>query len=532
MSGDRERLTRWLRRAQPPRAQLARALLAGLVASITNVALLVGAVALLVESATRPGLHAVAIVLIVIELFAFLRSPLRFVERLTAHRLGYAAVTRWRQWLVVVIGQLDYSQWRSYAAGDLLERALSDTDQLQDLWLRSVVPFVDVVTVMVLGDLVVAGLPPFGHWWASALTFFIFQILGVAGLLWCARIELVRDRELRSARGNFRAQLVELSAVTPELVLLQREHLAGDRLSAAVRQLDLREEALRRQRHVANIVVITASVASLCGVFLRPASSTVWLVVATVIGLSSYEALNSLRAATQSAVEVSGGGERLDALDVAVPRGTASWPGDPTIRLIDVTVEEEDHVLVRGATLTIVPGSHLALVGESGVGKSTLLRALAALDDVASGTILVGDIELSAIDEGELRRHVAYVVSEPGFTRGFAIDVVSLGRPSTRDPHADLGSLGLVSNQSTRFDELSRGERVRVAVARSLVTNPDILLLDEPTSGLGQDETSRVLMLLGATNSTVVVATHDPEVIAWCDDVVELRDGQLQRVNR
>ena len=79
---------------------LARALVAGFVATATNVALLVGAVALLVESATRPGLRAVAVVLIVIELFAFLRSPLRFSERLAAHRLGYAAVTRWRRWLV------------------------------------------------------------------------------------------------------------------------------------------------------------------------------------------------------------------------------------------------------------------------------------------------------------------------------------------------------------------------------------------------------------------------------------------------
>ena len=130
MNEDLARLRRWLRRAQPPRAQLrARALLTGFVATVTNVALLVGAVALLVDSATRPGLRAVAIVLIVIEFFAFLRSPLRFSERMAAHRLGYAAVTRWRRWLVLVVGQLNYSQWRTYASGDLLERALGDTDE-------------------------------------------------------------------------------------------------------------------------------------------------------------------------------------------------------------------------------------------------------------------------------------------------------------------------------------------------------------------------------------------------------------------
>ena len=93
MNTEMARLLRWLQRAQPPRGALWRALASGLVATATNVALIVGAVALLVESATRPGLRAVVVVLVVIELFAFLRSPLRFIERLSAHRLGYAAVT-------------------------------------------------------------------------------------------------------------------------------------------------------------------------------------------------------------------------------------------------------------------------------------------------------------------------------------------------------------------------------------------------------------------------------------------------------
>ena len=522
----------WLRRAQPPRAALVKALTAGLVASLINVALLVGAVALLVESSTRPGLRAVALVLIIIELFAFLRSPLRFAERLAAHRLGYAAVTRWRQWLVVVVGELNFSQWRSYATGDLLERALSDTDQLQDLWLRSVVPFVDVITVMVLGDAAVAVLPPFGHWWACALTFVVVQTIGVASLWWCARRELASDRTLRRARGNFRAQLVELSAVTPELVLLRRDDLARERLNVAAHELHQRELTLRQQRYVANVVVLTGSVTLLFALFLRPVSSSVWLVVATLIGLSSFELLGSLRGAVQAGVDVSGGGERLDALAVNVRRGAILWPQDPTIRLDDLTLEEDGQVLLESATLRIAPGTHVAIIGESGVGKSTLLRAMAALDDVAGGAIFVGDVTLNSIDEAELRSHVAYVVSEPGFTRGFALDVVTLGRANTRDPHADLASLGLVSDRSTRFGELSRGERVRVAIARAMVTRPEVFLLDEPTSGLGQDETSRVLALLATTNSTVVVATHDPVVIAWCDDVVELREGLLQRISR
>ena len=532
MNSDVTRLRRWLQRAQPPRADLTRALLAGFVATGTNVALLVGAVALLVESATRPGLRAVAVVLVVIELFAFLRSPLRFRERLAAHRLGYAAVTHWRRWLVVTIGQLDFSQWRRYASGDLLERALGDTDELQDLWLRFVVPFVDTVAVMVLGDMVVAVLAPHGHWWAYASILLALQLLAVVGLSLFARVELTLDRELRAARGDYRAQLVELSAVTPELVLLGREGLAAHRSAIAAERVEAAESKLRRQRRASNGLVVAASLLALVAVTTHPRTSSVWLVVAAVIGLSTFEALGAVRLSLQAAVEVSGGGERLEALGRVASRGLLPWPEESIMRLSDVTLVESGRVLVHSGSLTIEPGARVAVIGESGVGKSTLLRALAALDVVTGGTISVGGVRLGEISDAALRQHLTYVPSEPGFTRGFAFDVVTLGREGVRDPYGDLATLGLVTERTTRFEELSRGERVRVAVVRALVTSPDIYVLDELTAGLGREETSDVLSLLSSTGSTVIIATHDEDVVAWCDVVVELRDGELSLVSR
>ncbi|HEY5266026.1 MAG TPA: ATP-binding cassette domain-containing protein [Acidimicrobiales bacterium] len=531
-SDETARLVRWIRRAQPPLGALWRALLAGFVATSTSVALLVGAVALLVESATRPGLRAVAVVLVVIELFAFLRSPLRFIERLSAHRLGFAAVTHWRQWLVRTVGRLDFSEWRRYATGDLLERALGDTDDLQDLWLRFVIPFIDTSIVMVLGDVVIAVLPPHGHWLGYAAILFVVQVLGVIGLVLISKRELAADRTLRTARGNYRAQLVELSAVTPELALLHHEGFATERLNSAAIALERAERALRRQRRVAEIFVIGPSLVALAAFAWHPTTSSVWLVVAAVIGLSTFEGLNSLRTSLLAAVEVSGGGERLEALEHNSSSGLSGWPFDSTLRLHDVSLFEDDRVLVDHATVTIIPGTHVAITGESGVGKSTLLRALANLDPVRSGSVTIGDSELSDVNDADFRQRVSYLASEPGLTRGFARDVLTLGRTGTRDPHHDLASLGLLSAPTTRFEELSRGERVRVGIARGLVTSPDIYLLDEPTAGLGRDETRSVLSLLSSTDATVIIATHDSDVIEWSDVVLELRDGVLFAVSR
>jgi ABC-type transport system involved in cytochrome bd biosynthesis fused ATPase/permease subunit len=529
---DLRRLLRWLRRAQPPRATLLRALGAGVVASVVNVALLVGAVGLLVESAQRPGLRTVLGALIVIELFAFLRSPLRFVERLSAHRLGFGAVSRWRRWLVLSVGGFSFTRWRSFAAGDLLERSLRDTDDLQDLWLRCVIPLVTSGVVMALSDLVIGLMAPHGRWWSYAGDLLAVQVIGVAALVANVGPLLRRDRTLRRARASYRAQLVELSAATPELVLLARGAFATERATASVERLRRAERALTNQRNLSHVVAPIMTALAVAALVVRPASAALWIVVAALLALSTFESLNVVRQALDTGVGVSAAAERLEELDLASPRGVISWPGDATLRFDHVSIDEGGETLVADATLTIAPGRRVALTGPSGVGKSTLLRAVAALDDVASGAITIGGVSVTELDEGELRRLVTYVAAEPGLTRGYAVDVVRLGRSTTRDLGDDLEALGITSDATTRWEDLSRGERARIAIVRSMVTSPTIYLLDEPTSGLGIDETNAVLSLLASTKATVLVATHDPQVTTWCDEVVEWADAVVRPLRR
>jgi ABC-type transport system involved in cytochrome bd biosynthesis fused ATPase/permease subunit len=532
MSDDRRRLARWLRRARPARRDLARALLTGLAASAVAVGLTTGAIGLLVASAGRPGLRSVAVVLVAIEVFAFFRSPLRLAERLAAHRLGYAAVTRWRRWLVQVVGRLDYRRWRGYASGDLLERALVDTDRLQDLWLRGAVPALTSLATLLALDVVVAVLPPLGRWVGVAAGLACVEALVVAVLMGVHRRALDADLDCRRAAGEARAALVELAGAGPALAALGRPEVVVRRWGDAAGRLARAEARRRRPVALRHAVLALAGAAALGDVAVHPATAPLWWVVAAALAVAAAELLAGFDAALAGASAVVAAAERLEEIDRPGPVGRRTPGAREELRARGLAYHEADRAVLEAVDLDVAWGRRVAIVGPSGSGKSSLVRLLAHLDRPDAGAITLGGVDLAELDEAGLRARVAYVPSEPGLARGYVRDVVALGRPVLEAGLAALADLGLDLDAAARIEGLSRGETARLALARALAGAPEIVLLDEPTAGLGEDDTARVLSALRRSGATVVVATHDPQVIGWCDEVFELREGRLDPLSR
>ncbi len=518
---DLQRLWTWLRRAAPRKYDLVRALLMATVAQLAGVALFVGALALLVVSAQRPELRAIGAFLVAIELVAFLRSPLRFAERLSTHRLGFAAVSHWRRWLMVTVGGWSYSRWQRYGAGDVLERSLTDTEELQDLWLRGVVPALSAVAVSAVGDAAIVLMPPRAHWWLVALGVALVQAVGVAALLGRIGAQVRADEQLRAARGDYVATLVGTGAAALEIESLGASDFLRGRDAAAVERLSRAEEHVRRVRRRDVAVVVVGPLAALAVVgAAHPHGASVWLIVAALVAMSSVDTLATVRAAVHTAVAVTGGAQRLDDLSDPRTTPTAPWPTDSTVSFQDVAVST-----LAGASApvsgVVAPGRRLGVRGPSGAGKSTLLRALAGLDD-ATGRIDVGPTPLVEIAEEQLRSHLVLVPSEPALVRGYVRDVVTMGSTGHDEVVAVLSRLGIDATLNQEWTELSRGERQRVAIALAGLRSPDVLLLDEPTSALGETETTVVLEYLSTLDASVIVASHDDRVLGWCDEVLDL----------
>ncbi|WP_255196429.1 ABC transporter ATP-binding protein [Halorarius litoreus] len=195
-----------------------------------------------------------------------------------------------------------------------------------------------------------------------------------------------------------------------------------------------------------------------------------------------------------------------------------------------------------GVSLRVDRGEVLGLTGASGSGKSTLLHLLAALDTPTSGTVELLDTDISNLSE---KRRTALRLDHVGvvFQRFHLLPALSarsnvalplvergIGKTTRRERAADLlEQVGLGDRLTHRPGELSGGEQQRVAVARALVTDPDLLVADEPTGELDTQSGRTVLDLLRevATDRAVVLASHDDAAVAAADRVVELRDGRV-----
>jgi putative ABC transport system ATP-binding protein len=201
------------------------------------------------------------------------------------------------------------------------------------------------------------------------------------------------------------------------------------------------------------------------------------------------------------------------------------------LRLTAVTKRFGARTVLNAVSLQLVPGEYVAVIGDSGIGNSTLLNVVAGLEPIDSGSVLFQGREIGALKDKELahlRRdcfgfvfQAFHVLPHLTVEENVALPLLLRGITSKDKARRLIAAVGLGGRERSPPRELSGGELQRVAIARALVGDPALVLADEPTGNLDPDNARQVLALLSAQvrqrGAAAILATHSTEVAAGCD---------------
>jgi thiol reductant ABC exporter CydC subunit len=534
--------------ARLPASRVALSLLLSTSAVGFGVALLATAGYLISRAAEQPPILSLTVTIVLVRFFGLARPLSRYADRLVSHDLALRGLGRIRAGVYGRIEPLAPGELEGYRRGDLLSRMVADVDALQGLYVRGLGPPVVALLVGAAAVVCTAVVLPL----AAAILAAGLLVAGVAVPWLAAALARSAGRRQAALRGALTAQLVETLRGAPELVLYGQEEQTLERIRRLDRDL---ARAARRDALAAGLgEALTILVAGLTvagvlavGVSATAAGSLDAVLVATLalLALASFDAVAPLAGAARELSATLASGRRvLELVDRAPairdPAHPVPAPGPQAVVALEGVVAQYpsgDGPVLNRLDLVLAPGRKVALVGPSGVGKTTVTRLLLRFLEPAHGRVTIAGRDVREYAQADVRRHFALAGQEAWVFDSTIRENLRLARPDASD--ADLWAAlrrarlavwvaslpdGLDTAVGEEGSRLSGGQRQRLTLARALLADAPVLVLDEPTAHL-DPATARAVMddvLAAADGRSVLLITHRPEGLDRMDEVVVL----------
>jgi ATP-binding cassette subfamily C protein CydCD len=378
--------------------------------------------------------------------------------------------------------------------------------------------------------------------WVSAVTIAVTVPLVPIFMALIGLSTRERSREQLAALGRLSHHFLDVLSGLPTLKAFGRDiaQLATiRRIGRRYRQATMRVLRLAFLSSLVLEVLATLSVALVAvGIGVRLIGGDLTLRTGLLVLILAPEAYGPLRRLGTEYHAAATGGAAAEAAVSLLERpvragGAAVSPGRQplVIEHLTVTYPGRTAAAVRDLSLELPPGHAIALTGPSGAGKSTVLAAVLGFAPTSAGRIRLGDTDVADADLAAWRARIAWVPQRPAFLDASVADNIRLGRAgaSDADVAAAAGAVGLPAEILTRQVRaagagLSAGQRRRVALARAMLRDADVVLLDEPTANLDAATEAAIAPAIGRliAGRAAIVVTHRPAVLPLVDRVITL----------
>ncbi|MEU8887418.1 thiol reductant ABC exporter subunit CydD [Streptomyces sp. NPDC048442] len=481
--------------------------------------------------------------LILLAVVALGRALVAWLTELAAHRASAAVKSELRGRLLERAAGLGPGWLGGQRVGSLIALATRGVDALDDYFSRYLpqLGLAVVVPVAVLARIVTE------DWVSAAIIVVTLPLIPLFMILigWATQSRMDRQWQLLSRlSGHF----LDVVAGLPTLKVFGRAKAQAESIrviTGEYRRATMKTLRIAFLSSFALELLATLSVALVAvTIGMRLVHGELDLYTGLVILILAPEAYLPLRqvgAQYHAAAEGLSAAEEIFAvLETELPAGgSADLPVSGALRVEGVTVRHEGRAAasLEAASLEVGEGETVALVGPSGVGKSTLLNAVLGFVPLEQGRVLVGDIDLATVDPEKWRERVAWVPQKPHLFAGTVAENVRLARPEADDAAVlealrDAGAYDFVAalpqGAETLLGEdgagISAGQRQRLALARAFLADRPVLLLDEPTAALDGETEAGIVEAVRrlAVGRTVLLVVHRPALLAVADRVVEL----------
>lgn len=537
---------------KPFRGGVALSVLASVATIASSIGLLGTSAYLISYAALRPSIAFLQVAIVGVRFFGISRGVFRYLERLSTHSVNFQLLSRLRVWFYQALEPLAPARLLQYRSGDLLQRAVGDIDVLENFYVRVVAPPLSALLITAGAGLLL------GSWNVRLGGVLVGGLLlgGIAVPLVSYRLSRDPGRQLVGLRSELSANYVETLQGMADLLAYGQEeanrqrmaHLEG-RLSGAQMRLAWAGGAGNALGQlVANLTLLAVLVVAIPLVGGGQLDGILLAVVSLVV-LASFEAVAPLPQAAQTLEASLKATRRLFELvdaepAVAEPEAPRPAPDSATISIqkLSFRYSADLPAALQDVDLTLTPGRKVALVGPSGAGKSTLLALLMRFWDAPAGTILIDGQDIRSFRSREARRLFSLVSQSTYIFTATLRQNLLLACPDAREAGleralAQAGLMdwvrqlpdGLDTWLGERGQQMSGGERQRLALARALLQNAPVLLLDEPTAHLDTISERRVIETLQDVlrKRTVLWATHSLSGMDWMDEIVVLEHGRV-----